>query len=100
MENRRVLTRELERVAVAARDEHVATARLLVRDRRGEKVVRLVARCLRAREPKCGAERRQQRELLDDRILELASRLVRGEGLVPVGRNLERVPRDEDGART
>src|SRR5262249_58767697 len=42
LEDRRPLARQLERVAVAARDEDTAAAVLLVRDGRGEEVVGLV----------------------------------------------------------
>ena len=83
---------ELERIAVGGRHEHRAGPRL----RRGsEEVVGLVARRLRRLEPERLDERRQEVELLEDRVLEDAARLVGGQRLVPVGGRVERVPADE-----
>src|SRR5205823_5931676 len=47
------------------------------------------------REAEARDEIRQQVELLDDRVLELAPGLIRGQRRVAVGRLVERVPRDE-----
>ena len=64
-----------------------------------EEVVRLVARRLRDEEAELLAHGRQQRELLEQRLLEDAAGLVRLVCLVAVRRRLERVPADEHGAR-
>ena len=50
---------ELERVAVAARDQHGAAALALRQSRGREEIVRLVARRLRIREAACGDKLRQ-----------------------------------------
>ena len=77
----------------------VPAASLLRRDCSGEEVVGLVAGPLRGGEAHRVDEARQEVELLDERVVELASALIALERLVPVGGNEERVPADEDGAR-
>ena len=74
LEDRHAVARELERVAVGGRDEHVA--RPLPR-RRGEEVVRLVAGRLRDEEAERADDLGQDLELLEDRVLEHASRTGR-----------------------
>src|SRR5439155_9856890 len=73
----------------------LASALLLRLRRRGQEVVGLVAARARDRESAGLDELAQERKLLEERLVEDASRLVRLEGLVPVGRRLEGVPRDE-----
>src|SRR4029077_17150687 len=63
-----------------------------------EEVVRLVAGCLGRGEPERLHELREQGELLEELVVELAAALVALEGLMPVSRNLERVPAHEHGA--
>ena len=92
LKDRHAVGDELERVAVRRRDEHRAGPRAR---RRGEEVVGLVAARLRDREAERLDECGQHPELLEDRLLELAARLVLGQRLVAVGRRLERVPGDE-----
>ena len=99
LQDRDVVGRELEGVAVGGRDERRAATGALARDGGREEVVRLEARLLAAHDPGRRDERRQQRELVDDLGVELAARLVGREQLVAVGRNEERVPADDDGAR-
>ena len=59
IEDRRALGRELERVAVAARDQHGAAAPLFGRDRGGKEIVGLVAGAFGIRETAGGDEFRQ-----------------------------------------
>ena len=99
LEHRRALADELEHVAVSARDERLAAACLLVRDRRGNEVVRLVAVALRDREAERRDELRGEVELLEQVLVEHAPALVGGQLDVAVRRHRERVPADDDGAR-
>jgi hypothetical protein len=85
---------ELEGVAVGGGDEHRPVP---VGRGRCEKVVGFVAGALRDEEAECLDEAGEHIELLEDRRLELATRLVRLERLVPVRRHLERVPGDQHG---
>ena len=62
------------------------------RDGRREEVVGLVAGRLRTDEAERGDQLGGEVELLEQGGVELAAGLVAGEGLVPVGRMLERVP--------
>ena len=71
LQHDRPLADELERVAVAARDERVAAAGLLERDGGGEEVVGLVARRLRGGEAHRLDELRRQVELLEQLLVEL-----------------------------
>ena len=95
LQDRRLLARELERVAVAARDERITPSRLLVGDGRGEEVVGLVAVGLRDRESNRLAQLRGQVELLEQVGRELPATLVALECEVPVGGHGQRVPRDD-----
>ena len=99
LQDRRLLADELERVAVAARDEGLASPRLLERDPGREEVVRLVPGRLRGREAHRLDQLRRQVELLEQVVVELAPALVALERLVPVGRHGQRVPGDEHGTR-
>ena len=92
LEDSHAVADELERVAVGGGDEHGAVP---ARGGGREEVVRLVAVALRGREAERLDERGHGRELLEERLVEHATGLVGGEGLVPVGRRLERVPGDE-----
>ena len=83
---------ELVRVAVGGDDRHRPRPR--VRGG-GEEVVRLVAARLADLEAERLAELGQPPELLEQRVLELAPRLVGRQRLVAVRRRLERVPADE-----
>ena len=94
LEDRHAVAHELERVAVGGRDEHLARPRVR---RGGEEVVGLVAGALPDREAERLRERGHQRELLEQRLLEDATGLVRLVRLVAVRRDLERVPADEHG---
>ena len=74
LQDRHPVARQLERIAVGGRDEHRPRPRPR---RRGEEVVRLVPGRLRDQEAHRLAERGQHVELLEDRLLEHAARLVR-----------------------
>ena len=94
-----MLRGELERVAVAARDER-RTAALFFRSRgRGEEIVGLVAGTLGVRETEGCNELRQRVELIDQRVVELAPALVVGERRVAIGLRFQRVPCHEHRAR-
>ena len=99
LQHDRPLADELERVAVAARHDRRAAARLLERDPGGEEVVRLVPVRLRGREAHRLDELRRQVELVEQLLVELAPGLVGGQRGVPVGRHGERVPGREHRAR-
>jgi hypothetical protein len=76
-----------------------AAACLLRGDGRGEEVVRLVPGAFRSDEPEGRDELGQQVELLQDRVVELATALVARKELAAVGRNPDRVPSDQDRTR-
>ena len=76
LQDRRVLACELERVAVAARDERVTPLRLLLGDGRGKEVVGLVAIGLRDRESHRLAQLWGEIELLEQVGRELPAALV------------------------
>ena len=96
LEDRDAVGDELERVAVGGGDEDVP--RPGGRPRR-EEVVRLVPVRLGGGEAARPDDVRQQLELLEQRLLEHAARLVRLERLVAVRRHAQRVPADEHGVR-
>ena len=97
LQDRDAVADELERVAVGGRDEHVARPRLRARPRGSRRPRSPAPSPTRSRTR--AATLRQQLELLEDRLLEHAPRLVRLERLVPVGRHGERVPADEHRVR-
>ena len=90
---------ELKGIAVAARHDRGAAAPLLGRDGSGQEIVGLVAGRLGIGEAAGRDELRQDRQLLDDLVVELAPALIGRERLVPVGRRIERVPADQHRAR-
>src|SRR5205085_1171684 len=99
LEDRRLLARELEQIAVRRRDDDAAALFLFHRDGCAEEVVCLVPGRLRRREPERAHELRQEPELLEQLVVELAPALIVGERLVPVRRRVERVPADQHGTR-
>src|SRR5262249_38540419 len=96
IKNRGARGRELETVAVAARDERRAAAPLLPGGRRGDEIVGLVARPLAVGETAGGHQLGDNAQLLGQRMVELAPALVRLECLRAVGGLFERVPADDD----
>jgi hypothetical protein len=90
---------ELKRVAVAGRDQHPPAPLFLADCGGGEEIVGLVAGAARIGEAAGGDEFGDDRELLDDLIVEFAPALIGRKGFVPVGLFLQRVPGDNDGAR-
>ena len=99
LEDGRPLADELERVAVGGGDERLAAACLLLGDRGGEEIVRLVARLLPGDEPERPDELRQEVELLEQLGVEDAAALVGGEA-PPGGRSARRrSPTDHHRAR-
>ena len=92
LEDRHPIAHELERIAVGRRDEHVPRPRLRGG---GEEVVGFVAGPFPESEAERPRECGHQRELLEQRLLEHPPGLVRLVRLMPVRRNLERVPADE-----
>jgi hypothetical protein len=64
-----------------------------------ENVVGLITRRLCVLKAACSNEFRDEIELLNQRIVELASTLVSGKFLMPVGGDFQRIPCDEHGAR-
>jgi hypothetical protein len=67
---------------------------------RGRKeVVGLIARALRVGKAAGGDEVRNDGELLDQIVIELAAALIRGKLLVAIGRRFVSVPTDQHGAR-
>jgi len=96
LEDRHTVRDELERVAVGGGDDDLPRPRVR---RRGEEVVGLVAGALRDEEAPRRDHLGQEAQLLEDRRLELAARLVDGQRLVPVRRYLERVPRHQHRVR-
>src|SRR5262249_30559294 len=84
LEDRHAVRGQLERVAVGGGDERLPTARGLVVGGGGQEVVRLVAGPLRDRKPERGDEVREQRQLLEQLVIELSSGLIAVERLVPV----------------
>ena len=76
LQDRHVVGRELERVAIGGRDERRASACALGRDRCREKVVGLESLFLAADDPGRRDESRQQVELVEDLGVELPSGLV------------------------
>ena len=99
LEHGRQLADELERVAVGGGDERRPASLLLLGDRGGEEVVRLVPGLLRGREAHRTDELREQLELLEQLGIEDAARLVGGERLAAIGGLADAVPADEHGAR-
>ena len=74
LEDRGFFRRELEGVAVAAGDEHGAAASLLLlRSRRGEKIVGLVAGAPGIGEAAGGGNLRNQFKLLDELVVDVAA---------------------------
>jgi len=73
MEDRGPLRRQLERIAIAAGDQHRAPAILLSRRCRGEKIVGLETARLAERKAARRDELRQHLELVDDLVVELAA---------------------------
>ncbi len=98
MEDRRPRGSELEEVAVVREHEGRALALLLRRDRRGEKVVRLVPGLFRPRKAERLDEVGEPVELVGEVPREVAPRLVLGQELVAVGRHREGVEGDENRA--
>ena len=90
---------ELERVAVAAGDQHGTAAPLFGDSRRGEEIVGLETRALGVGKTAGGDEFRDQRELLDQIVVEFAAALIGGKCVMAIGRRLERVPADQHRAR-
>ena len=78
IEDRRRVRGELERVAVAARDQHGPVPLLFRGDGGGEKIVSLVAGALGGLEAAGLHELRQHIQLFDDGIVEFAPALIRG----------------------
>ena len=68
-------------------------------DRGGEKIVGLVAGAARIGEAAGRDEIGDDRELLDDVVVEFAAALIGRKGFVPVGFRFQSVPGDDDGAR-
>ena len=99
LQDRDVVRHELESVAVGRRDQGGAAACALRGDRRSQEVVGLVARCLAADDSGGLEQGRGEIELLEQRGVEDTSRLVSGQQLVPVRRDGQRVPSDEDRTR-
>ena len=99
LEDRHVVRRKLERVAVGGGDERRATGSALGGDGRGEEVVGFEARRLRACDSRGAQQAGCEIELLEKLRVELAPRLVAGEHLVAVRRHGEGVPADEDRSR-
>jgi hypothetical protein len=85
--------------AVAARNEDSPAAFFFGVRGGSEKVVRLVTRRLCVLKAACCDKFRDEIELLNQRIVELASTLVSGKFLMPVGGDFQRIPCDEHGAR-
>ena len=85
---------ELKRVTVPARNEDSAAAFFLRLRRRGKKIIRLEARRLRILKSASSDEFWDAVQLLKQRLVEIASTLVGGKFLMPVGRDVQRVPRD------
>src|SRR5207244_9476600 len=99
LEDRRQLRGELEGVTVGRGDDRRAAASLLRLGRRRQEVVGLVAGSLGDGEAAGTAELGQQRQLLEQGGVEVAAALVAGEGSVPIGWLVERVPGHDHGAR-
>ena len=91
--------RQLKGIAIATCHQRGAAAPLLGRDRGRKEVIGLVAGCLGVGEAAGGDESGQQIELIDELGVERASALIRRQSLVPIGRLIERVPADQNGAR-
>jgi hypothetical protein len=81
--------------AVAARNEDSPAAFFFGVRGGSEKVVRLVTRRLCVLKAACCDKFRDEIELLNQRIVELASTLVSGKFLMPVGGDFQRIPCDE-----
>ena len=94
-----VLGRKLEHVAIAACDENGAAPALFLGNRGGNEIVGLVTRCFGCRKAAGSHEPRQEIELLDQIIVELASALISRKLLVAVSRRLQSVPTDKHCAR-
>ena len=89
---------ELERIAVAARNED-STAALLFRCGCGrEKIIRLEARRFCILKSAGGNKFRQHIELLEQRVVKFAPALVSGKLLMPVSGDVQCVPGDKHGA--
>ena len=99
LQDRHVVGDQLERVAVRRRDERRPAPRSLGGHGGAEEVVRLEARRLAAHDPARLEQPRRKVELLEELGVELAAGLVAGQQLVPVGRDEQRVPADDDGTR-
>ncbi len=99
IENRGAIRRKLESVAVAARDEHGAAALFFLGGGGGEKIIGLEAGRTRILKTAGGHKLRNGIELFEQGVVELATALVGRKGLVPVSRDIERIPGDKHGAR-
>ena len=91
--------RQLERVAIAAGDQHRAATTLFSRGRGGEKIVGLVTGLLGIGEAAGGDELRDNGELFNDLVIEFAAALISRKCFMAVGRLLVGVPADQHGAR-
>ena len=76
---------KLERVAVTARDEDSTTALLFFGGSGGKKIIRLETRRFRILKAASSNKLRQPLKLLKQGVVELASALVCGKFLMPVG---------------
>src|SRR5215467_733256 len=79
---------ELERVAVATRNEDSTPTLLFRRGGGREKIIRLKARRLRILKSAGGNKLRQHVKLLEQRVVKFATALISWKFLMPVGRDL------------
>lgn len=99
MEDGGQLRGELERIAIAARDQRQTALALFPPNGSGKKVISLVSSGLGVREATGGNEGGQESKLLDQLVIEMAAGLVGRKGTTPVGRCLQRVPADHNSSR-
>src|SRR4051794_21404625 len=92
--------RQLERIAVAGGDKCPSFAPGFCRGGGGEEVVSLVPGFLGTGEAAGRDEFREDLQLLDQFVVELAAALIGGKQSLAVCRGAERVPADQYGART
>src|SRR5262249_36187085 len=97
--NGRFLGGQLKRVAVAAGDQRAAAAPLFGGYGGGKEIIGLVASRLGVGEAAGGDKFRQRIELLDQVVVEFPSALIGGKLVVAIRRRVERIPRDQHGAR-
>ena len=90
---------ELKKIPIAAGHNGSAVRTLLSSNGSGEKVVRFVSGRFGVRKPKRGYKFRQDIELFDHFLIELAPALVGGKHFVTLCRRVQAVPSDNNGAR-